>query len=130
MGYVRRLFLATVFIASIGFIPIVAWIQARPAYGYSEADVRKLLETNQCPGCDLSNADISDGGLDDANLSGANLSGAKLKSTSFRSTDLSGANLSGANLTGAKVRGTNFVGAIGLSKEQKEDLQKRGAKVD
>ncbi|MEE9584330.1 MAG: pentapeptide repeat-containing protein, partial [Candidatus Brocadiales bacterium] len=55
-----------------------------------------------------------------ANLALANLGNA----------DLSNANLHHADLKEANVQFTNFAGAVGLSKEEKEDLKKRGAKVD
>ena len=54
-------------------------------FAYKESDLKKLKDTNECIGCDLSKA----------NLKGANLSG----------TDLSYANLNGANLSGAIMEG-------------------------
>lgn len=59
--------------------------------------VRRLLETNACPGCDLSSAD----------LRGANLRGADL-----RSANLSYADLRGADLTEADLRGANLYGVL------------------
>jgi uncharacterized protein YjbI with pentapeptide repeats len=62
---------------------------------YNPEDVRRLLDTNACSGCDLTGANLRGANLRGANLSGANLSGANLSGA-----DLSGANLSGANLAG------------------------------
>lgn len=56
--------------------------------------VRRLLDTNSCPGCDLSYA----------NLRGANLQGADLRSADLQGADLRDANLTGANLQGADTR--------------------------
>ncbi len=58
------------------------------AKSYETAHLKRLLDTNQCPGCNLSYAD----------LRGANLSYA----------DLRGANLTGANLRGANLKGTKM----------------------
>ena len=41
----------------------------------------KLKQTNQCPGCDLSNANLAELDLENANLAGANLAGANLTKT-------------------------------------------------
>ncbi len=70
-----------------------------------EDDLRRLLETNECPGCDLQEADLRR--LD---LSGANLEGADLKKANFFYTILDGANLSGADL-----RSTNFTYARAIN---------------
>jgi uncharacterized protein YjbI with pentapeptide repeats len=61
------------------------------AKAYDPGDLRRLLDTNSCPGCDLSGANLRGANLRNANLSGADLSGADLNDA-----DLSGANLSGA----------------------------------
>lgn len=57
--------------------------------------VRRLLNTNACPNCDLSGAD----------LRGANLRGADLRNADLRYADLRGADLTGANLRGANLYG-------------------------
>ena len=58
-----------------------------PSYAYSQSDLDRLLETRECPECDLSDADLSDANLRRA--TGANLSGADL--TGAKGADLSGA---------------------------------------
>ena len=65
-------------------------------------DLRKLLTTKSCPGCDLSGANLRGEDLRGANLQGANLSGANLQGA-----NLSGA--SGANLDGAHLDGTTIM---------------------
>jgi len=106
--------------------------------------IRQLLQTKQCPNCDLSGAglvmaDLSGANLNGANLAGVNLSRAKLSGADLRGANLSGAGLfdvylssaqlGGANLAGADLRdsylfnadftnavinGTNFQGAVGI----------------
>ncbi|MBE9186293.1 pentapeptide repeat-containing protein [Microcoleus sp. LEGE 07076] len=57
--------------------------------------VNQLLQTNQCPGCDLRSIPLLQASLANADLQGADLRGANL-----REANLSGANLSGAFLGG------------------------------
>lgn len=91
-----------------------------------QENVRQLLETNSCPGCDLAGAVLHRGDftganleganlagtqLNLANLAGANLKGANLQGASFGGADLSGADLTGANLTGAILEGAYLSGA-------------------
>ncbi|QZZ23124.1 pentapeptide repeat-containing protein [Leptothermofonsia sichuanensis E412] len=59
--------------------------------------VRRLLNTNACPNCDLSGADLRR-----ANLRGADLRNADLRYADLRGADLRGANLKGANLYGIR----------------------------
>lgn len=68
--------------------------------------IRQLLQTNSCPGCDLTNVDLRRLDLTEADLSGANLSGADLSRA-----NLARVNLSSANLAGVKLKGTNLMGA-------------------
>jgi Pentapeptide repeats (8 copies) len=77
------------------------------AYAYNPADLRTLMATNKCVGCDLSGADLSRKQLVNADLQAANLVGANLAATNLTSAKLGGANLTGANLTS-----TNLTGAI------------------
>lgn len=68
------------------------------AKSYEPDHLKRLLETKQCPGCNLSYADLRGANLSYADLRGANLSYA----------DLRGANLTGANLRGAIVQGAKM----------------------
>ena len=74
---------------------------AGTSLAYDEADLARLMETGNCPECDLKIATLSGAYLYGADLSGADLIGA----------DLSGANLSGANLIGASLRYADLDGA-------------------
>jgi len=67
----------------------------------SDQSLLRLLETGQCPKCDLRGADLVHAHLPLANLQGAQLQGA----------NLSRANLAGANLNGADLRRTSLMGA-------------------
>ena len=68
--------------------------------------IKQLLDTLECPDCDLRNADFSGQNLQGANLTGANLSGADLTRTNLR-----GANLKNATLLGVKLSETALSGA-------------------
>jgi len=67
----------------------------------SDQSLLRLLETGQCPKCDLRGADLVHAQLPHANLQGALLQGA----------NLSRANLAGANLNGADLRQASLMGA-------------------
>jgi hypothetical protein len=77
------------------------------ASAYNPADLRTLLATSKCVGCDLSGADLSRKQLVNADLQAANLVGANLTGT-----NLTGAKLGGANLTGATLTNTNLTGSV------------------
>jgi len=90
--------------ALVAFLIVVS-LQAT-AQAANDQDIKKLLATKECSGCDL-----SDAGLVMANLSGADLSGANLSGANLSRANLTGANLTGANLTGASLYGVNLIGA-------------------
>lgn len=84
--------------------------------------VRQVLQTRECQGCDLSRTKLSFSNLRNANLRYANLFSADLKLADLRDAnligaildkaDLRGADLTGADLTSAYISETNFCGAI------------------
>jgi uncharacterized protein YjbI with pentapeptide repeats len=84
--------------------------------------LRQVLQTRICEGCDLSREKLSFANLRGANLRNANLFSADLKLSDLREAsligavldeaDLRGADLTGADLTGAYLSETNFCGAI------------------
>ncbi len=91
-----------------------------------KANLNTLVQTNGCPGCDLSGANLNRMSLSGANLEGANLFGAKifladltranlknanLKRAGFGGTDLADADLSGADLRGVDLSGAYIEGA-------------------
>ena len=108
-----------------------------------KARLKQLLDSNQCPECDLQGMDLSgrwlsDADLERADLRGANLEGtdlrdanlkaadlrkADLRKADLRGADLYMANLEGADLTGARMEGTlvdsaDFTGAVGVPANQ------------
>lgn len=68
-------------------------------------DVRQLLQTNACEGCDLSDAALSGLDLSEADLRRANLQGANLSYVTLTRANLQGANLQEAKLGNADLRG-------------------------
>ena len=73
-------------------------------------DIRRLLNTNSCPGCDLKFADLRGADLRGADLRGADLRGADLRDANLRGAELRDADLRDADLRG--VRGANLMDAI------------------
>ena len=73
--------------------------------------VRQLLQTNNCEGCDLSNATLSGLNLSDANLRGANLEGANLSGTTLSRANLQQASLKDATITNAEFTGASLTDA-------------------
>ena len=82
-----------------------------PAEKVLSADLLKMLDDRECPGCDLAGKDMEGVKLKGAELQGANLAGARLVRTNLRNANLKGANLSGANLEGADLEDANLEGA-------------------
>ncbi|GBE98242.1 hypothetical protein NIES298_24900 [Microcystis aeruginosa NIES-298] len=91
-----------------------------------------ILRGAKLSGANLSGANLSGAILRGAKLSGAILRGANLSEADLSEADLSEANLSGANLSGANlseadVENAIFIDATGITREQKQDLIRRGA---
>ncbi|WRH66894.1 MAG: pentapeptide repeat-containing protein [Planktothrix sp. GU0601_MAG3] len=79
-----------------------------PAYSQNPNDLKQLLETRFCPGCDLRGANLSGAHLIGVDLRDANLAGANLANINLEGADLTGANLTSANLEGAFLNQTEF----------------------
>lgn len=62
---------------------------------------QQLLDTGECPGCNLAGIDLTGTKLKGVNLEGADLSGANLQETNLKGANLKGANLQSARLTDA-----------------------------
>ncbi len=73
-----------------------------------EAARNQLLETGQCPACDLRGVDLSGQELVGANLAGADLSGANLTNTNLRGANLHGATMLKLNLSDTALSGANL----------------------
>ncbi len=113
-------------LATICFVaPVKA---ARPG------DIKRLLKTNDCQGCDLSGvnlagADLSYNKLQNADLRGANLDGVNLRQTDLRHANLDGASLRNANLISTDFRDATFTKAIGLDSLSKGNTPESGVQV-
>jgi len=79
-----------------------------PAYSQNPNDLKQLLETRFCQGCDLRGANLSGAHLIGVDLRDANLAGANLANINLEGADLKGANLTSANLEGAFLNQTEF----------------------
>lgn len=88
---------------SVALVAVTAFIYALAhspsAQALDEDDVKRLIETGDCPGCDLREADLRRLDLTGANLEGANLQGANLFYTILDGANLSGTDMRSANLT-------------------------------
>lgn len=73
-----------------------------PAFN-RQNQVKQLLQTKQCPECNLSNVNMKGMDLEGFNLQGANLEGADLSGTKLANANLKNAKLNRANLTGADL---------------------------
>ena len=76
------------FVLFVAVALVLCGMVTAPAYAFNQASLTKLLSTNQCKDCDLS----------EAALTGANLMGADLERANLMGADLTGANLTGASL--------------------------------
>ena len=77
-----------------------------------EANVKQLLKTNECEGCDLSDANLIGADLRLAKLKDADLLGAYGYRGDLRRADLYAADLSNANLQSANMQNADLKHAI------------------
>lgn len=75
------------------------------------ADVKRLLASKNCQGCNLRGANLANANLRYANLTGADLSGANLSGATLIGANLNDANLANADLRGVKLNGAKVMGA-------------------
>lgn len=98
----------------------LSFLMAKPIRAANPDHVRQLLQTNDCPGCDLTDISLKNLDLRGANLTNANLTGAQFFNTQFVQADFAGANLTdvqlfGTDLTGANLQSANLSGFNTLS---------------
>ena len=86
-------------------VAVVAALVGSSASAADPEHLKKLKDTNECVGCDLTKAFLFKANLRNADLSKANLFNANLRNADLRFADLSGANLSGAKLSLALING-------------------------
>ena len=79
-----------------------------PVLASDEEHLIQLLQSRQCPACQLMDADLTHADLRDANLKNAKLQRANLSQARLDGADLSGSNLSFTSLQGASLRGTDL----------------------
>ena len=79
-----------------------------PVIGGEEEHLIQLLESRQCPSCQLNDVDLTHADLRDADLKGAQLQRANLSQARLDGADLSGSDLSFTSLQGASLRRTDL----------------------
>lgn len=89
----------------------LALLPAQSTFGFDQQDLRTLLETKACIGCDLRDANLAEAQLTDAQLKWSRLQGANLKGANLNGANLIGANLEGAAIEGATLQGARLEGA-------------------
>jgi len=93
-------------------ITVVATLAATSASAFDPAHLKRLMETNECKGCELYNANLLGAKLRGAILVEAILASADLRNAILREANITGANLGGADLTGANLTRAYMNGAI------------------
>ena len=81
---------------------------AGPAISSDEQHLIQLLDSRQCPACQLNDVDLTHADLRDADLKGAQLQRANLSQARLDGADLSGSDLSFTSLQGASLRRTDL----------------------
>lgn len=71
-------------------------------------NIQLLLDTKECPRCNLKGADLSNANLERAYLVGANLSNANLHQANFENSIMFLASLENSNLSNANLQATNL----------------------
>ena len=84
-------------------ITVAVTLVATSASAFDPAHLKRLMETNECKGCELSNANLLGAKLRGAILVEAILARADLRNAILREANITGANLGGADLTGANL---------------------------
>jgi uncharacterized protein YjbI with pentapeptide repeats len=98
------------------------------------SNLTRLLQTNECVGCNLAGVALKDTNLQAANLEGANLQGADLERANLQQTNLLGANLQGADLGKTNIAGANLANAnlfdADLEKANLQGVNLQGANLE
>ena len=111
---------------------------SHPVLAYLVEDVQRLLKTNSCEECDLSQANLREVDLKYANLNGADLTGADLRAadlghasidgSNFFRADLSYGQLNNVNLKVANFRGTNL-SSVDLTRADLREMDLTGTNL-
>jgi Pentapeptide repeats (8 copies) len=119
----------------LGFATVaIALSLTLPVQSANRKDLQTLLDTGNCPRCDLRDANLRGANLQRANLRDANLRGANLRDANLRGANLSNANLQDAdlrdaNLTRSNLRNSSLRNA-NLRNANLESVDVRGANFD
>lgn len=85
--------------------------QTQSAEAANPKQVKQLLKTKKCPGCDLSYANLARKNLKEADLTGANLTAANLQGADLDRANLTGATLNHADLSDSDLNQANLTQA-------------------
>ncbi len=132
-------FTSTILAGCILCVPFVVFGDNAGADASVSDNIKKLIETKSCRGCnleggnlnrlelagaDLEGANLSKAKLYLTNLAGANLKNSRLSDAGLGGADLANADLRGADLTGASLNGAYTAGALfDTSAEQQESRE-------
>jgi uncharacterized protein YjbI with pentapeptide repeats len=119
---------------AVGFAVHLPQAIAQSTRQAQSVEVQRLLNTKQCPGCNLSGANLQNADLEEANLRGANLQGANLQNADLEQANLQDANLQQANLSDADLQEANLQNAnlqnANLRSADLEDANLQGTNLD
>ncbi len=118
----------------LGLAILTPAILAAPIKAANPEAVKQLLETNECPDCDLSGANLAGAELSYSNLQrtdlcNANLSGADLRNANLRDANLDGASLRNASLIAVDFSNTSLTNVAGLDSLSKNNTPQSGVQV-
>ncbi len=91
-------------------------------------NIKRLLDTKECPRCNLAGADLSGTTLAGANLEGTNLEGTNLEGADLRKAYLIGADLNNANLYEANL-GNSILMSSSLENSDLEGANLQAANI-
>ncbi|MFQ5754717.1 MAG: pentapeptide repeat-containing protein [Acidiferrobacterales bacterium] len=101
----------THWIATISTFVVLSFCAPAATLGFDQADLKSLLDTKICNGCDLQGADLRNKALEGAQLKWSNLNDADLQGVKLNGGDLTGATLERARLANANFQGAKLQGA-------------------
>lgn len=84
---------------------MVSLLVSANVLAYNPVFLKRLMDTNICHHCDLSDALLSDQNFEGADMSESNLKGIELKNTILKGVWFTHSRMHGANLEGADVSG-------------------------
>ena len=112
-GITRWLYVSDLIQVALLAVTVLATAGAAsfPAQAFDEDDLKRLIETGECPGCDLRGSDLRRLDLTGANLAAANLENANFFYAILDRADLTDANLRATNFSYGRAIGADLTGA-------------------